>query len=1440
MFINCHKFRQRVKGVILPFLLLFLIQSLSANNYQNILFKPATASYTQDNSKQISSSNQINLKIKDEKTALASLTFYKKSESSNDSLTFLHTEFFTSRVFTPMKPLLEKNLKVEKSLFFNANEPLLISYVDNNSTKNSFFDIKISSNFDKELVRIYRVKNSNRFTGYIEVESKVKKEGDGKIYANDGAKVKATLNDLFAVATIKTKKNVENSTLWTSIIANKSSLSIGEFIKYTIIVENKTNIDAKDILVKNVLFNGLKYNIDSFKEDVDFSKDKKEFSLKIQNLKKGDSFSFSFIASVDIGAKDYIKSISYATSNSEKSNLSVIKTKVKDDFSNKSLILGKVMMDGVGVSGIRFYLQDGTSVLSDRFGKFHFANKQLGTYVVSIDTKLKLLECKSNTRSLGSSHSRFVNTRNSHIQKVTFCLKKDELKSDENITKKFKIPNRIYKNMPEFSSLDFDKHKEDEVFLWPKEGFVPSMPSVKVAFILEAKDKMELYLNGKKVDMLNFDGYVKSKNQKRVIYTYRGIDIVDATNIFEAKILDKKGNIKKVIKRTIHLSTSPVKAEVIEEKSYLVADGKNSSVIAVQFFDNFGYPLRSGMVGTFIVEKPYASQSTLNILKDNPLAKISGDHKYTIVHDGIAYIELQATSKSGEVKLHFPFQNKNKYTKAWLKSKKRDWLIVGFAKGSVGYREIKKNLKKVKKEPIYKDGDLAFFAKGTIMGDALLSIAYDSGKRSDLGLIEEINPKSEYTIYGDESVQKNEAPSSKKLYLKIEKQRFYALFGDFDTGLDTHMLSRYSRRLNGVKSEFKGEVFEYNAFISQNRNLFVKDEIRGDGTSGYYKLTNQDIVEGSEKIYLEVRDRYREEIIISKKPLRSIYDYNIDYFAGRLYFKEPISSRDESGNEQFIVVEYEKIGGDKKSYTYGGRGAVRLFDGRLEFGASLINEREKQKLYGIDARVKVDENIIIDAEYAKSNKSAYLVELAHHNKISETKIYYKLQESGFGLGQQNSSEKGESTYGIETKINYWKNIAINFLAYGDKALKSGEYKNSIESFVRYKKEGFIGVLGYRYGKASSEMKGKSQLLSSISKRFFHNRIKVAISNEYSLNGKSDYFKNRSFLEATYNINQYVTVFANHEILEGKTQKSNTNTAGLKTRPWSGANIKSGISEEFGSDTSRVFGDLGINQMWKVNDNWMLSFAYEREKTIKGVNENRDYSSYSFSTNYKKNRWVTSSKSEYKTGEKDEKINLDFGVFTDVNEHLALSFGNRVNLLRGDKKSDKIDAKLSFAYRDDNNFVLLNSLNYLYEKDEKIKLAKIIDSLKFILYPTVNSTLSGHYGLKYTQDFIDAQSFSSLIDTVGIEYIYDLTKKIDLGFGGSLLHSYCSSNFDTSFGVFGGYNIYKNVYLGLGYNFLGFYDSDFEGLRRSENGVYLQFRMKFDNESSAILGINKIH
>jgi len=85
----------------------------------------------------------------------------------------------------------------------------------------------------------------------------------------------------------------------------------------------------------------------------------------------------------------------------------------------------------------------------------------------------------------------------------------------------------------------------------------------------------------------------------------------------------------------------------------------------------------------------------------------------------------------------------------------------------------------------------------------------------------------------------------------------------------------------------------------------VQDELQGDGTSGLYKLTQQNIIANSDRLRIEVRDRFDTGTVVETRTLSRYIDYDIDYANGTLFFKQPVMSRDASFNPQFIIVDYE-------------------------------------------------------------------------------------------------------------------------------------------------------------------------------------------------------------------------------------------------------------------------------------------------------------------------------------------------------------------------------------------------------------------------------------------------------------------------------------------------------------------------------------------------------
>ncbi|UUZ62289.1 DUF11 domain-containing protein [Polaromonas sp. P1-6] len=431
-------------------------------------------------------------------------------------------------------------------------------------------------------------------------------------------------------------------------------------------------------------------------------------------------------------------------------------------------------------------------------------------------------------------------------------------------------------------------------WLHPQTGFVPALPVVKVAVKHEPRHQVELKVNGAPVGVLRYEGVVMNPAGTLALSNWRAVDLRDGANLMEVTVRDPQGQIVLQESRNIHYAVGPASAVFDTKRSQLVADGRSPPLIAVRMLDKEGQPVRRGAGGEFQVAAPYLSQDQAEAIQREPLTgNLGAKARYQIGDDGVALIALQPTSQAGEVVLNFDFGNsRTQEIRTWLKPDLREWVLVGFAEGTRGFKDLSDNMESLKAagadEQLFDQNRVAFYAKGQIKGEYLLTMAYDSAKEKNAAgsnvLKQAGDPNLFYTLYADATQPQFDAASARKLYLKIEKAQFYAMFGDYDTGLSVTELGRYSRTLNGFKSEYKGERFGYNAFASVTAQSFRKDEIQGDGTSGLYRLAGRDIVVNSDKVRVEVRDRFRPEIIVSTKTYTRYLDYQIDHALGTLFF----------------------------------------------------------------------------------------------------------------------------------------------------------------------------------------------------------------------------------------------------------------------------------------------------------------------------------------------------------------------------------------------------------------------------------------------------------------------------------------------------------------------------------------------------------------------------
>ena len=459
---------------------------------------------------------------------------------------------------------------------------------------------------------------------------------------------------------------------------------------------------------------------------------------------------------------------------------------------------------------------------------------------------------------------------------------------------------------------------------------------------------------------------------------WRGVPIDREQVALTAEVVDANGKVVERLKRDVRFVNTAVRAELIRAQSRLVADGVTRPVIALRLTDAAGRPVHHGLAGDFTLPAPYyaaieadaqQARQLAGLERARPTWRVSGD-------DGIALVELEPTTASGSLALRFSFRDgqrvRQQRLEAWLEPGARDWTVVGLAEGTVGFNRLDKHLETLgeKDDKTTTDGRLALYAKGRIKGRWLLTLAYDSDKkRDDSRFAGVIDPTAYYTVYADRSEQRYDASSLRKLYLKLERPQFYALFGDYDTAIDEPVLTRYVRALNGAKAEYRSERVSALAFASDTPTRHRRDEIQGNGLSGPYVLAGRNLLANSERIVIETRDRLRSDRIVDRHPLTRHIDYDIDYAAGTLRFREPILSRSSAGDPMFIVADYEVDGIADRTLNAGGRIAVRSADQKLQVAATAIRDADEAgetDVGGVDLRYRPTAATEIRAEAAVS------------------------------------------------------------------------------------------------------------------------------------------------------------------------------------------------------------------------------------------------------------------------------------------------------------------------------------------------------------------------------------------------------------------------------------------------------------------------------------------
>jgi uncharacterized repeat protein (TIGR01451 family) len=1299
--------------------------------------------------------------------------------------------------------------------------------------------------------------------------------------------------------------------------ASVREASPGDFVQYRVTIANRGESTARAVRVTDLLPRGLRYEHGSTRgaAEPEASSDGRNLVFTIPTIAANASTELNYVVSVSPGAPtgEAVNRVLASGKNGVTGNEAAASVRIKALlFTDGFTVIGRVtegdcrdpLSKRTGIPGVRLMLEDGTFVATDRDGLYHIEGVRPGRHVLQLDSASipathEAVACDTDTRQAGSAISRFVESDGGLLRRVDFQLRPTGRKAANAAF----LPI-VATDADAAGNRDWLAGQTPGIaMLFPEVDHNPRAPALRVVIKHHPGQRVALALNGQPIDPLAFDATDTDASHDLAVSRWTGLPLNEGDNRLEARVLAANGALVETLARIVHSSSTPVAATVVPEKSLLSADGLTRPLIAIRLTDRAGRPVRDGTVVPFRVDQPYTAAVEAELQQVRQLAgkdraqataRVSGD-------DGLAFIALEPTTQAGAVRATVTLGDRDTTTtseiRAWLSATQKDWMIVGFGAGTFGYETLKTRssaLPRSERGKMIADGQLAFYAKGRVKGSWLMTLAYDSDRRfdPDRGLLGTIDPDRYYTVYGDGSRQSYDAPTRRKLFVRLERREFYALFGDFETGMTTTQLGRYSRTLNGAKIAYQGRTVSFTGFAAQAEERYARDEIQGNGLSGPYRLSGRDVVPNSDKLRIEVRDRLRPERALSTTVLTRHIDYDIDVSAGTLRFREPVLSRDAQLNPILIVVDYETYGKGAKLVA-GGRATASLAQGKVEIGASVIRDEGvgagNGTILAADVKAKIARTTELRAELATGGRygldsgQAWLAEAEHHGQALDALVYARQQDRGFGLGQQNLVESGTRRIGADGAWRLGNRITLTGTLWNERQLDGPGTRTAGETRIEYRRAGgtiFVGGQFARDRGIDGRDRDSNLLTLGGSQALFKGKLELSGQTQFAPGGKSDSvdFPVRHQFNAAWRVRDGIRLLGGYEIAKGQDFTAHTARVGFDVAPWTGAKLTSTLNQQaVGENGQRTFAQYGLAQSLPLGKAWTLDATLDASSTIRGKvptggaigafrpltsgsgtlgrDENGDFTAVTLGATYRANRWSWTGRVEYRDGDNDNRWNLTSSVLRSLGEGKTLAAGLQYSRLRqtNGATAASLSADLALALRPlDSRWSMLDRLELRRERadagvtDRNVlgvpaaggafqATLRVVNNLA-VNYRSGNEG-EGHgfeatlyYGSKWVRGSFGADDYTGYVDVVGFDIRKDLGRRFDIGAQASMQHAWNRGAKAFSFGPSAGFSPGGNLWVSAGYNVAGYRDRDFEDDRYTRAGPYLTLRLKFDQLS----------
>ncbi|MEW6156818.1 MAG: SdrD B-like domain-containing protein [Verrucomicrobiota bacterium] len=1035
------------------------------------------------------------------------------------------------------------------------------------------------------------------------------------------------------------------------------------------------------------------------------------------------------------------------------------------------------------------------------------------------------------------------------------------------------LPRSPVATVPRLSLEQALAHLDNALgFLDLKDGDTLAMPQLTVRVKGPLGAGFALKVNEKEVSKAQIGKKANLPDRQLEAWEFVGVNLRPGTNTLAVVLIDPFGNVRG--QETIHV-IAPDKLgriKIVLPEKEQPADGVSPAVIKVLLQDASGVPVTARTPLT--LEASAGRWEIEDLDRKEPGVQI-------FIEGGS--VELKLLPPQEPATAHVIISSgalKSEAQLAFLPDL-RPMLAVGVIEGSINLSKLNRSALVPARSSDGFDEELrefavsgnngrtrtggraAFFLKGKIKGEYLLTAGYDSEKATRERLFRDIQPDEFYPVYGDSSIRGFDAQSTGRLYVRIDKKKSYLLYGDFNTQTTSEArgLGNYNRSLTGVKEHFENKFASVNLWASQDSTRQVIEELPANGTSGPYYFNIRDGIVNSEQVEILTRDRNQPSQVVKSEPMTRFLDYEFEPFTGRILFKRPIPSLDSNLNPIFIRVTYEVDQGGDKFWVYGADGQVKLAE-RVEIGGSAVRDENPlglYELYSANSTIKLGPRTFLLGEVAQSHSEiggtgqAGRVELRHKGSSTDARAYFGKTEPSF---TNNASILLPGRIESGLKVTQKLNDRTSLIAQGlwtEEVQTHGSRKG-----VRVDVERIFGPfrmeLGVRHSEETADPASPS-MIGATPNEVNSVRTKLTAPAPFVKNAslygeyENDVIETGNRMAALgldYQLKNRGKLYARHEFISSlggpfelnQLHQHNTTVVGLESEYMKDGTAFNEYRARDSFSGREAEAATGLRNLWHVAEGVRLNTTLERVTPFNSGNQNEATAVTGAIEYTRQPDWKGTARLELRTSTPNDSLLSSVGYarkvsrdWTFLSKAILLMVDNKGPNV-GDKNQGRFQAGFAYRQTESDRWNGLIKYEYKYEEDGSragatLRRSVNILSLDVHYQPDADWNLSAHYAGKVALDDLAGQDHLYHAHLVGGRASYEISKRWDVGVNANTLVSGDGRQQQYALGPEIGFLARENLRVGIGYNVIGFRDEDLAADGYTNPGFYLNLRFKFD-------------